>query len=218
MKTGIKPSVLYATCSMLILTSCGGAANIKDTLGIGRKAPDEFRVVSRPPLSVPPQFSLRPPSSGLASPIITPADTQAQSIVTGIQPKNNNSNVFNLKEGSAQTAVTPVNSASLSSIGSGGNTHSGESQFLQNIGIDEADPKIREELVQKEIKILEKKQESSWWNVFSSTKKEQETLVDAKAEKKRILDNKAKNKPITEGETPTLKDKDRGLLGDIFGW
>ncbi len=51
------------TCAAtsLLLSACGGAT-VKETLGIDQRAPDEFRVVSRPPLSVPPQFDLRAPS------------------------------------------------------------------------------------------------------------------------------------------------------------
>lgn len=43
------------------ITSCSG--DVKDTLGMRKSAPDEFVVISNPPLSVPPQFDLPDPNS-----------------------------------------------------------------------------------------------------------------------------------------------------------
>lgn len=43
------------------LSSCGG--DVKDSLGMRKSAPDEFVVISNPPLSVPPQFDLPDPNS-----------------------------------------------------------------------------------------------------------------------------------------------------------
>ena len=42
----------------------GGCQGLKEDLGIGvKRAPDEFRTYSRAPLSVPPDFALRPPAT-----------------------------------------------------------------------------------------------------------------------------------------------------------
>lgn len=48
---------------VLIMSGCSGGG-IRKTLGVDKKAPDEFMVLSRPPLSVPPEFNLDPPSDG----------------------------------------------------------------------------------------------------------------------------------------------------------
>lgn len=225
MKLPTKLCVALTTCSLFTLTACGGGT-IKDTLGIGRKAPDEFRVVSRPPLSVPPQFNLRPPSANAESPIIIPADKQAKAIITGNPVKIDSDNSFDLKEGGVDTAVIPVESSSIDSAtskkskktASAEKTNSKESQFLKNIGADKADPKVRDELVQQKAEALEKKEEASWWSSITSTTDKKEALVNANEEAKRIQTNKAENKPITEGKTPEAKDKDHGILGNIFGW
>ncbi len=213
--------IAITTCSLLALTACGGSS-VKETLGLSRKAPDEFKVVARPPLSVPPQFNLRPPSASAESPIIVPADKQAKSIITG-NPAKSDSDTFDLREGSADTAVIPVESTSIDSPtgknkkgGAVDISSSSEAQFLKNIGADKADPKVRDQLVEQKLQAQEKKEESSWWNFSKPEKKE--TLVDAKAENKRIQANKAGNRPVTEGQTPEVKDKDHGLLGDLFGW
>ena len=44
-----------------LLYGCGG---IKEKVGLIKKAPDEFQVYKKKPLSVPPNFDLRPPSDG----------------------------------------------------------------------------------------------------------------------------------------------------------
>lgn len=49
---------------LIILTSTlllGGCQRTKETLGLGRETPDEFTVLDRPPLTVPPAIGLRPP-------------------------------------------------------------------------------------------------------------------------------------------------------------
>ncbi len=218
--------MLFTTCALLALSACGNGT-VKETLGLSRKAPDEFKVVARPPLSVPPQFNLRPPSSTAESPIIVPADKQVKSIITGT-PVKGGDNSFDLSEGSADTAVMPVETTSLdsaankknkkSSSAASSDNSSSESQFMKNIGADRADPKVRDELIQQKIAAQEKKEESSWWSGFTGATEKKETMVDAKAEAKRIQDNKASSKPVTDGQTPEIKDKDHGILGNIFGW
>lgn len=49
------------TCIILLLNGCGG---VKEKIGIIQKAPDEFQVYESKPLSVPPNFELRPPAEG----------------------------------------------------------------------------------------------------------------------------------------------------------
>lgn len=181
-------SCLLTACVLVSLSACGGES-VKETLGINRSAPDEFRVVSRPPLSIPPQFDLRPPSATAESPTVVPADKQAQSILTG-------SEISETKRRSSSSG----------------------SQFLKNIGVDEADPSVRETLVKQRIAEQEKQSDSGWFSLLSSRKDKNATLVDAKSEAERIQKNKEANKPITEGETPQVKEKDRGIIGEIFGW
>ena len=44
----------------LLIVGCQGG-NARQILGINKQPPDEFKVVSNPPLSLPPNFSVRPP-------------------------------------------------------------------------------------------------------------------------------------------------------------
>ena len=199
----MKLKQLLIACSALTLAACS-TTTVKDTLGIDRKAPDEFRVVSRPPLYIPPDFNLQPPTSGVASASVIPADKQAQSLV------------FNLKQSKVDTAVAPVSSTPLPKIDK--NASSGEQQFLKNIGAAKADPKVRDELTQQAIVKQEKQEESSWWDIFSSARDKKEPLVDAKGEAARIKADKATGKPVTEGETPEVKSGDKGWFREWLGW
>jgi hypothetical protein len=53
-----------------MLTGCDG---VRNALGMERHIPDETKVVSRPPLTLPPEFDLRPPGS--ATPVSAEHET-----------------------------------------------------------------------------------------------------------------------------------------------
>ena len=61
-KTIMRYAVVLTSFSLIALAACD-SNTVKDTLGLERTAPDEYRVVSRPPLSVPPDFTMRPPTT-----------------------------------------------------------------------------------------------------------------------------------------------------------
>jgi hypothetical protein len=53
------------TAAAVVLTGCN---SIRQGVGLERVTPDEFRVVSMAPLSVPPEYGLRPPAPGQPRP------------------------------------------------------------------------------------------------------------------------------------------------------
>lgn len=57
------------------LTSCEG---VQDFLGFARETPDEFAVVERAPLEIPPEFTIRPPLPGAKRPQTEDAPTKAR--------------------------------------------------------------------------------------------------------------------------------------------
>lgn len=65
--------------SILMLSACSSG---KDLIG-GKNAPDEFEVVIRPPLTLPPNFSLRPTDDVNDALTATLAQTQSQTSVIG---------------------------------------------------------------------------------------------------------------------------------------
>ncbi|MCG8623004.1 MAG: DUF3035 domain-containing protein [Proteobacteria bacterium] len=56
----IRPVMLVSLAGLLLLASC---ANVNDAINLRKLPPDEFQVVFRPPLTLPPDFSLRPEAS-----------------------------------------------------------------------------------------------------------------------------------------------------------
>ena len=64
-----------------MLPACGDDAS--DAFGYGKSAPDEFTVISRPPLILPPDYNLRPPGSGSARAAIPKPNEVAKILVLG---------------------------------------------------------------------------------------------------------------------------------------
>jgi hypothetical protein len=172
-----KYSIAYAVLVMLgtVLTGCSD--NTKQVLGLKKTSPDEFRVIAAPPLSMPPDFNLRPPRPGAKTPETT--DNQAQGALLG-------------QEGVA--APTPaVTENPLSSVG--------ESHLLNSVG-GASEPAIREELDTQQ----PEKASAGLWSTLTGTDDTQ-PVVDAAKEKERLSDNKQQGKATTEGETPTVTSK-----------
>ena len=68
----------------LALGGCSGT--VQENLGLGKRSPDEFQVVRRAPLILPPDYSLRPPEPGAPGPAAQDTAAQAEQILTG-QPR-----------------------------------------------------------------------------------------------------------------------------------
>ncbi len=71
----IKTRSLPHTCAktlgallVLALAGCGSTDDMSRTIGLTRDVPDEFTVTTRAPLSMPPDFSIRPPTPGATRP------------------------------------------------------------------------------------------------------------------------------------------------------
>src|SRR5262245_7563717 len=61
--------------------AASGCGTLSRAVGAGKMSPDEFRVVSQAPLTLPPDYSLRPPRPGEARPQeLQPTDEARQSL------------------------------------------------------------------------------------------------------------------------------------------
>lgn len=201
MKTFLKPCLLFLP---LLLAACDNSG-MRETLGLTRDAPDEFTVVSRPPLSVPPDFSLRPPEPG-AEPRGASADAQARSLLTG-KPASDSNDPDKLVAPTVDTAVTPVTrndalSGSASSI-------------LKRAGADKADDDIRTKLG-TDARTPQDANEARTLLEQIDGKETSEPTVDAAKEAERLRNNKDSGKPMTEGDVPEEKPKKRSLIDRIF--
>ncbi len=75
--TILRPLRLVPLAAVLTLAACGGD-DLSRTFGLTRDAPDEFRVTTRAPLSMPPNYTLRPPRPGATRPQETTAEAAAE--------------------------------------------------------------------------------------------------------------------------------------------
>lgn len=67
----------------ILLLTAAGAALAASACSSGPSTPDEFRVVRKAPLTVPPEYNLRPPAPGESRPQELSADSAARVAVFG---------------------------------------------------------------------------------------------------------------------------------------
>lgn len=193
-------SVLIAALALSLPVLAGGCSSVKEQLGLTKQSPDEFKVVSRAPLSMPPDYNLRPPTPGAPRPQEGTTRDQAAAAVfgypgAGLQPDQ----IPPIGEGEAEAAQS-----------------SGESALLQSAGASGVDPNIRQ-LVDSET--AEDEADSTTLAdtlVFWRDPEPYGDVVDPAAEQKRLQENAALGKPVTEGDTPVIVRKQRGMLEGIF--
>ncbi|MFQ5971378.1 MAG: DUF3035 domain-containing protein [Alphaproteobacteria bacterium] len=201
---GVAVALLVA--SVLVLSACSGT---KRAFGLEKTSPDEFQVVSRAPLSMPPDFSLRPPEPGKERPQELAASEQARQTVFGIDANDdgvNGDSPGRIVTGAPAAAPQrPVSSQTL-----------GEVAFLSMARAYEAEPNIRL-VVDRESALLVDEDRSFLDRLLNfRDPADPGTVVDAPAEARRLRENQALGLPPTAGPTPKIERKERGLLEGIF--
>jgi hypothetical protein len=183
----IKKPSLFLLSAVVSVSLLNGCSNVREVLGKNKKSPDEFSVLARAPLSVPPNFTLRVPKPGAERPQEPSSRSGGRELIfktsDGVENAKNGSNATNMR--------------SL-------------------LGIDSSIPNIREVLNKETRNIIFKDRQFldkllSWKNPSNS-----DVLVDAAAEAKRIKDNASQGKPVTEGKTPVINRKPNGFLNKLF--
>ncbi|MCE8000478.1 MAG: DUF3035 domain-containing protein [Rhodobiaceae bacterium] len=189
-RTGSTPRTLtrfvLLGLSAAALSACSGS--LSESLGYGKEAPDEFAIVTKAPLVIPPDYSLRPPRPGAPSPRETAPGTIAQTALLGSANAGQNTN----------------------------GPSAGEVALLSNAGALNADPAVRA-LIDDETRALKQKDEKFLDDVlFWQKPSEPNRVVDASGESQRLRENEALGRPVTEGETPEFDDTEGGGLLDYF--
>lgn len=154
--------------AVLLLAACGSGENMREKLGIKSSPPDEFSVVTRAPLSVPPDYTLRPPLPGADRPNEVSVRDQARQTVFG-----------------ADSGARASASAT------------GQEDFLKKLGADQADPSIRAS-IDTEVKAMDEAEQPAaqkllFWKDKSAVGSKP---IDPVAEQKRLeAEKKDKNVP-----------------------
>ena len=66
-KTGVYSGAGWVSASIAALLLLSGCESIRQATGAEKTPPDEFTVLTKSPLVIPPDFNLRPPQPGIAS-------------------------------------------------------------------------------------------------------------------------------------------------------
>lgn len=180
--------VIILSLGTLVLSGCSG---LREQMGLGKSSPDEFRVVSRAPLTLPPDFNLRPPDPGAPRPQTgTPTD-QAKQAVFKVEP--NGAPIVD--------DIIPADGRSM-----------GERAFLVAAGAEYSDPSIRQ-IVNAETDQINADNEDFLKNLIIWRKDEPVgVVVDPEAESKRLQENATLGKGVTEGQTPVIERKEKALF------
>ena len=185
----------WAACGALIAVLAGvsGCEGARKQLGLTKNPPDEFTVVTRAPLIVPPDVALRPPEPGVQRPQELEPSKQAQAALFDLDP--------------AAVADRAGAEAQLSSA---------ELAFLTQAGVEGADPNIRDILRRESSPFAVRDENFVDRLMFWREEDELGVVVDAAGEAERLRDNTDAGKSVTEGETPIIIRRRRALLEDIF--
>ncbi len=173
--------------------SSSGCENISDTLGFGRNPPDEFAVVDRPPLSMPPDFALRPPQPGAPRPQETNMTQRAGEAVFGKGTELPNA----APRGSDKGEAAPSD---------------GEQALLSAAEASRADPAIRDIIDREAAKRIAGSRHLAddllWWRKPDSGA----TVVNAADEADRLRAAREDGAPVNKGATPTIERQKGGWL------
>ena len=177
---------------VLMLAGCSGTV---DQFSLTSTPPDEFKVTTRAPLAVPPDFNLRPPSPGEPRPQEGTATQQAKQVI------------FRASDGAdlSFAEAMPDDGRSM-----------GERALLAEADADKVEADIRQ-VVDWESQTLEDG-DGYLYDVLVFWRDDQPPgrIIDAEAEARRLQENAALGKPVTEGETPTIERKKKALFEGIF--
>jgi hypothetical protein len=182
-----------AACLAAALLFLAGCSEARRAIGLEKTPPDEFNVVSRAPLAMPPDFALRPPQPGAPRPQdLTPRQRARQTI---------------FRAGAEQHASLSMPRGSRSEA---------EMAFLGHANVAQADPNIRAIVNEENSRLLEAERSFVDRLIFWRPAEPAGIVVDPQKEQQRLRENAALGKPPNEGEVPTIERKKRALLEGIF--
>ena len=167
----------------------GCSDDARQRIGLGSEPPDEFAVVTRAPLALPPDYALRPPAPGARRP--QEAEIRSQVRRTLIE--------------SATRSVAPADKPSQ-----------GEAALLMRMGADRADPAIRGEVDAESARLADASTGFIDSIIFWRQPEPPGEVVDAKQEAQRLESNAALGRPPAAGATPVIERRERGFLEGLL--
>ncbi|WP_247877015.1 DUF3035 domain-containing protein [Azospirillum brasilense] len=174
----------------LVALALTGCSDVRRSIGLDRQSPDEFTVVSRAPLTMPPSLARLPePRPGAARPQDATSAAVAAASVFG---------------GSSRTAATAGHTA-------------GESALIAQAGAKGGiEPGIRNKVDQETTQLVVA--DKSWIDslLFWQTQEQPYEIVDPKKENQRLREAQATGKALNDGSVPTIERKRKAPLEGLF--
>jgi hypothetical protein len=174
--------------SALLLAGCEGGG-LARTFGLTRDAPDEFMVTTRAPLSMPPDYALRPPRPGAPRPQEQSEQRQAEEIL-----------VPQAALSGPRTGAASAGQAALLQQSGPSAPSDIRRRVDQDSRMDKADDGFVDRLL--------------YWRKGSAN----EAIVDPVAESQRVKANAALGQSQESGTTPIIQEKRKGWFRDLFSW
>lgn len=182
----LRSLLLIAACMALGLSGCAGA---KRAFGMQKVTPDEFTVVTKAPLVVPPDYALRPPQPGAAGTNQKQPSTLAEYAMFG-------------RHGEMSDTAQGYTG--------------GEINLLEISGGSKADPKIRQLVNNETASLIEKSHSITEDILFWQDPPLPGEVVNPVDEKRRLEENAKSGKKPDVGDTKHQKPRKKGLLEGLF--
>jgi Protein of unknown function (DUF3035) len=179
---------LLAALPLLAVAGCD-TSTLSRNFGLTRDAPDEFTVTTQAPLSMPPDYNLRPPRPGAARP-----QQQAESV-------------------QAEEALIPQ--VALGGPQTSGSSP-GQTALLQESG--PTAPRDIRRRVDQDARVEEANEGFLDKVLYWRKPDTQNVTVDAAKETQRLKQNAALGQSPEVGETPRIQQRRQGWFQSLFSW
>ncbi len=183
--TPLRPASWLLLAALLPLAACSD--DLSRTIGLTRDAPDEFTVTTRAPLSMPPDFSLRPPRPGASRPQELSERAQAEAALAP---------TTDLGGGPAPT-MSPGQQALIGAAGPSA-PRDIRAQVDADAQLDQPGQSFTDRLM--------------FWKPAPPAG----TAVDPSKEANRLRQNAALGQTVTTGDTPIIQQRSKGFFDSLF--
>ena len=157
---GIGRRVATGVGTLALVASLSACESLNETFGFSKKPPDEFSVVRSAPLTVPPDYALRPPQPGAPNANEASVRDQAESVLL------------------EEAGVSPAQSQPPTS---------GETALIDRAGAAGVDPNVRQ-MLDREVSRDEASEDKGLfdWLLFWQDDEPPGDVIDAEAEAERL--------------------------------
>lgn len=198
--------VAAAAAVLAVAALLGGCGQFRDALGYDKDPPDEFQVVARAPLALPPNYDLRPPEPGADRPQeLSPTASAAERIL------GRRSAPAQAAGGRQPGPAVQAAPRAPVVVESGGVT-----ALRSQLELDRAQPNIRQIVNRETADFVYEEEYPIDRLLFWKDKPERGVLLDADKESKRLRENAALGQPVDTGQSPTIERKRGGFLQNLF--